>query len=85
MVSNSWFSQELSNVLNIKTYRPEVIETTAVGAAFLAGINAGIYEDFDSLRNVWKVDREFNPSDVNQEEGGEKYLRWQRAVKKTLS
>ena len=43
MVANSWFSQELANVLSIKTYRPEVIETTAVGAAFLAGINAGIY------------------------------------------
>jgi len=85
MVDNSWFSQELSNVLNIKTYRPEITETTAVGAAFLAGINAGIYKDFDSLSNVWKIDREFNPSDANQEEMDEKYLRWQRAVRKTLS
>jgi glycerol kinase len=85
MVDNSWFSQELSNVLNIKTYRPEITETTAVGAAFLAGINAGIYKDFDSLSNVWKIDREFNPSNANQEEMDEKYLRWQRAVRKTLS
>ncbi|MDA7601432.1 glycerol kinase GlpK [Gammaproteobacteria bacterium] len=85
MVANSWFSQELANVLSIKTYRPEVIETTAVGAAFLAGINAGIYSDFDSLKDVWKVNREFIPSSTYQEEGNQKYLRWQEAVRKTLA
>jgi glycerol kinase len=85
MVANSWFSQELSDVLNIKTYRPKVIETTAVGAAFLAGINAGIYSGFDSLKDVWKVEREFVPSITNQEEENQKYLRWQEAIRKTLS
>ena len=85
MVANSWFSQELSNVLSIKTYRPKVIETTAVGAAFLAGINAGIYSGFDSLKDVWKVDREFVPSTINQEEENQKYLRWQEAIRRTLS
>jgi glycerol kinase len=85
MVANSWFSQELANVLSIKTYRPEVIETTAVGAAFLAGINAGIYSDFDSLKDVWKVNREFIPSSTYQEEGNQKYLRWQEAIRKTLA
>ena len=84
MVVNSWFSQELSNVLNIKTYRPKVIETTAVGAAFLAGINAGIYSGFDGLGDVWKIDREFVPSITNQEEVNQKYLRWQTAIRKTL-
>ena len=85
MVANSWFSQELANVLSIKTYRPEVIETTAVGAAFLAGINAGIYSGFDSLKDVWKVNREFIPSSTYQEEGNQKYLRWQEAIRKTLA
>jgi glycerol kinase len=85
MVVNSWFSQELSNVLNIKTYRPKVIETTAVGAAFLAGINAGIYSGFDDLGDVWKIEREFVPSITNQEEVNQKYLRWQTAIRKTLS
>ena len=85
MVANSWFSQELANVLSIKTYRPEVIETTAVGAAFLAGINAGIYSGFDSLKDVWKVNREFIPSSAYQEEGNQKYLRWQEAIRKTLA
>jgi len=84
MVANSWFSQELANVLSIKTFRPEVIETTAVGAAFLAGINVGIYSSFDSLKDVWKVDREFIPSTTQQEED-QKYLRWQEAIRKTLS
>jgi len=84
MVANSWFSQELANVLGIKTFRPEVIETTAVGAAFLAGINVGIYSSFDSLKDVWKVDREFIPSTTQQEED-QKYLRWQEAIRKTLS
>ena len=85
MVANSWFSQELANVLNIKTFRPEVIETTAVGAAFLAGINSGIYSGFDSLKDVWKVNREFIPSSTYQEEGNQKYLRWQEAIRKTLA
>lgn len=85
MVVNSWFAQELSNVLNIKTYRPKIIETTAVGAAFLAGINAGIYPDLESLEKVWKSDTEFVPAITNKEEANQKYLSWQKAIRKTLS
>ena len=85
MVVNSWFNQELANVLNIKTYRPKIIETTAVGAAYLAGINAGIYPDLKSVAKVWKSDKEFIPSTINKKKADQKYLSWQEAVKKTLT
>ena len=49
MVANNWFSQELSNVLQVKVSRPSVIETTSLGAAYLAGLHAGVFDTLSSL------------------------------------
>lgn len=83
MVTNSWFAQELANVLGLEAFRPKVVETTALGAAFLAGINAGIFEGLDSLANQWQCERVFEPATL--EHSQEKYKAWNEAVKRTLS
>ena len=80
MVANNWFSQELSNVLQVKVSRPEVIETTSLGAAYLAGLHAGVFDTLSSLKENWSVDKEFEPQ---KSKNG--YLEWKEAVNKVLT
>ena len=80
MVINDWFCQKLSNVLEVKVKRPEIIETTSLGAAFLAGLSSGIFEDFESLNKSKKIEKTF----VAREED-HRYLEWKEAVKKVLT
>ena len=61
MVKNNWFSQFLSDVLNLSVYRSQVDETTALGAAFMAGLKIGIYTSLSDIAKKWKVDKKFNP------------------------
>ena len=80
MVVNNWFSQKLSNTLGIEVIRPKIIETTSLGAAFLAGLQAGIFEDFKSLEDSKKIDRTFIP--IEEES---RYREWKEAVSRTLT
>ena len=80
MVANNWFSQELSNVLQVKVSRPSVIETTSLGAAYLAGLHAGVFDTLTSLKENWSIDKEFEPQ--NSRNG---YLEWKEAVNKVLT
>ena len=80
MVANNWFSQELSNVLQVKVSRPKVIETTSLGAAYLAGLHAGVFDTLSSLKENWSIDKEFKPK--NSRNG---YLEWKEAVNKVLT
>ena len=80
MVANNWFSQELSNVLGVKVYRPKLIETTSLGAAYLAGLNSGIFDSLSSLKENWSIDREFKP-----QKSSNGYSKWKQAVKKVLT
>ena len=80
MVVNNWFSQKLSNTLGIEVIRPKIIETTSLGAAFLAGLQAGVFEDFRSLEDSKRVDRTFIP--IEEES---RYKEWKEAVGKTLT
>ena len=80
MVVNDWFCQKLSNILEVEVIRPKIIETTSLGAAFLAGLNAGVFEDLNSLRDSKEVERTFSP-----EEDENRYLEWKEAVAKILS
>ncbi len=80
MVANNWFSQELSNVLQVKVSRPSVIETTALGAAYLAGLHVGVFDTLSSLKENWSIDKEFEPQkSING------YLKWKEAVNKVLT
>ena len=59
MVKNNWFSQFLSDVLNLNVYRSQVDEATALGTAFMAGLKIGIYSSLSDIRKKWKVDKKF--------------------------
>ena len=59
---NDTLMQFQSDVLNTKTIRPKVVETTALGAAFLAGLAVGFWENEEEIQKIWQSDKEFHPS-----------------------
>lgn len=81
MVANNWVCQFLSDVLNLDVQRPKVMETTALGAAYLAGLHLGIYKDTDSLAN--KIESKFT-SDMTHELRQKLLSGWQSAIQSTL-
>ena len=84
MVKNNWFSQFLADVVDVKVLRPKVEETTALGAAFMAGLQIGVYKSLRDISNNWQVDRTFQPK---MKSSNRKSLLkgWDKAIKKTLS
>lgn len=60
MVVNDWLMQFLADILNVTVDRPEVTETTALGAAYLAGLQAGIYSSLDEISGLWACERQFH-------------------------
>lgn len=84
MVANDWLCQNLSDILDIPVQRPVVTETTALGAAYLAGLQAGIYRDLRHIAENWHMDAEFKPE---LEAGRRKHLLggWKSAVKRTMT
>ena len=80
MVANSWFCQKLSNVLNVEVERPKIIETTSLGAAYLAGISAGLFNDLNGLKESREIERTFFPKEESHS-----YLEWKRALDKVLT
>jgi glycerol kinase len=59
MVQNNWFCEFLADILNITVERPAVTETTALGAAYLAGLQIGLFESLEDISTRWQADREF--------------------------
>ncbi|MFK7994628.1 MAG: glycerol kinase GlpK [Granulosicoccus sp.] len=84
MVKNDWLSQYLANVLNIAIERPMQTETTALGAAYLAGLQVGVYDSLDDLRNNWVREKEFAPA-MNAEDRNRVTDGWADAVARTRS
>jgi len=62
MVANNWVVQFLSDILGVAVDRPSVIETTALGAAYLAGLQTGVYESTDEITALWHCERHFEPA-----------------------
>ena len=83
MVKNNWFSQFLSDVVNIKVLRPKVDETTALGAAFMAGLQIGVYKSLKDISKNWKADRIFNPK-MKIQHRKNLIKGWKSVIKKTL-
>lgn len=71
-----------SDILNTPVYRPENVETTATGAAFLAGLATGFWKDKDELRKYWKIDRIFTP-EMDQTKREKLYTQWKLAVERS--
>ena len=83
MVMNNWFSQFLSDIVNVKVLRPKVQETTAVGAAFMAGLQIGVYKSLKDISKIWHLDKKFSPKMKNNSRT--KLLKgWTSAIKRTL-
>ena len=79
MVGNDWFCQRLADLTGLSVERPKVIETTALGAAFLAGLAAGLFRDTADIAARWALDRRFEPS-LAASTRDTLYDGWQRAV-----
>jgi len=81
-VRNDFLMQLQADILGVPVVRPTVHETTALGAAYAAGLAVGFWRDFADLRGNWAVDRVFEPGwDADRRESG--YRLWQRAVERT--
>jgi len=84
MVASDWTMQFLADVLGAPVDRPVVRETTALGAAYLAGLQAGLCPAPDEFAKAWRLDRRFTPA-MPAAERDAAYAGWQRAVRRTLS
>ncbi len=82
MVANNWVMQFLSDTLNLEVDRPAVAETTALGAAYLAGLQHGIYKSLDDIKENWKLDRSFTP-EMGEATRKQNLAGWDLAIKKT--
>ena len=84
MVASNYTMQFLADILSAPVDRPIVLETTAVGAAYLAGLYGGIFPPPAELGTTWKRDRRFEPS-LAEELRMRKYNGWKDAVSRTLT
>ena len=84
MVASNWTMQYLADILDAPVDRPQILETTALGAAWLAGSKAGVWPDMQGFAKTWKLDQEFMPK-MDDDKRAQKYAGWQDAVKRTLS
>uniref|UniRef100_UPI00286BEF9B FGGY-family carbohydrate kinase n=1 Tax=Methylibium sp. TaxID=2067992 RepID=UPI00286BEF9B len=81
---NDLLMQFQADLLGIPVVRPKVIETTALGAAYLAGLTCGVYGSVDELAAQWQVERRFLPT-LARERAAELMARWERAVLQTVA
>ncbi len=82
--ASDWAMQGLSDYLGAEVDRPVMQETTALGAAWLAGMRAGIYPDQQGFSETWALDRRFEP-DLSAEDRDAAYDRWKRAVSAAMA
>jgi glycerol kinase len=73
-----------ADVLGVPVIRPRVTETTALGAAYAAGLATGFWADQDELRERWAEDRRWEPA-MDPEERERRYARWKQAVQRSLA
>jgi glycerol kinase len=79
--ANDLLLQLQADQLGVPVRRPVVAETTALGAAFLAGLGTGAWGSTDELADTWALDRRFEPEDGRRDDG--RYGRWQEAVRRS--
>ena len=80
--ANDLLCQLQADQLGVPVQRPKVLETTALGAAFLAGLGTGVWSSRDELVDTWQLDRRFEPTAGVRQDGT--YARWSRAVERSL-
>jgi glycerol kinase len=83
MVVNELLMQFQADILGVPVIRPVVAETTALGAAYAAGLAVGIWESLDELRANWGEGRRWDPA-MDESDRAATYARWKKAVERTL-
>jgi glycerol kinase len=81
---NNLLMQMQADLSGVPVVRPSNTETTAMGAAYLAGLGAGIWADQEEIRSLWKAERTFEPA-IGSDERGERLRSWRRGVERTLN
>ncbi len=81
---NDLLMQFQADLLGISVLRPQVTETTALGAAYLAGLSTGLYPDTASLSQLWQAERRFEPQ-ISRAQAQEQMQRWEHAVRQTTA
>ena len=81
--ANNFLMQFQSDMIQTKVERPETLETTALGACYLAGLAVGFYQDLEEIKENRLVDREFTP-EISVEERDKKDRNWQRAMQRAF-
>jgi len=84
MVANSWLLQRLADLTGLAVERPEIIETTALGAAYLAGLQHGFYNSLEDLNSQWALDARFEPA-ISRSAREHIVEGWHDAVRRTLT
>ena len=72
-----------SNLLDVNVIRPETTETPALGAAFCAGLSSGYWPSLESLSDIWKVNKEFNP--IKNKENKKIIDNWEQRISKMIN
>lgn len=83
MTANTWLLQFLADILNCTIKKPHVIETTALGAAYLAGLQAGIYENLQAIAALWSEEKSYQP-EMTVSKRDRLYQGWRLAVRRVL-
>lgn len=79
MVVNNWLMQFLADILHVNVERPEINETTALGVAWLVGLQVGIYKDLDEIASYWHLQQSFKPTMLPSKRS-QLYKGWLQAV-----
>ncbi|MDX1260878.1 glycerol kinase GlpK [Exiguobacterium sp. K1] len=83
-VSNDFLMQFQSDILGVPVDRPEINETTALGAAYLAGLAVGYWKDKAEIKQQWKLNHQFKP-EMKEDDREQRYAGWQKAVEATMA
>ena len=83
MVKNNWFSQFLSDIIDLEVIRPKANEATALGAALMAGLKIGVFKSLKDFSKNWKIDKKFYPN-TNKVNRSKLLKGWKQAITKTL-
>ncbi len=84
MTASDWTMQRIADLIGAPVDRPEILETTALGAAYLAGLQAGIYPEPERFSDTWRLDRRFSPA-LDKDSRERKIAGWRKAVQAALS
>lgn len=79
--TNNLLMQFQSDILRLKVLRPQITETTALGAAYLAGLATGFWNDIDELKGQWKAEKTFTPA-ISEEKARKFNINWKKAVQR---